>query len=343
MITMKPVSRRHALRMGLLPVAISLIPPEILHAQSAPKSKVRIVNTSGNSTFILQDLLNTTGILESFGLEATHLNVADGTKATEAILRGDADVCMQAGFGPVLTEIDNGKKLKVISGGSLLAPQTVYSAKPEIRQMKDLIGKTVGTGAMGAALHQKMVALLRKKGIDDKQVKFVDVGSTANVFKAVVAGTVDAGPADLDVFADQAKYGVHSLADANMWTELSEYTNQAAYTSQAMIDEKRDVLIRTIASYARIYRFFQTAQSRDAWIATSAKIYKTPIDGEPDPQWKFYQDAKPFPPAIAITSERVRYIQELNVSMGLQRNILPFDHVADVSMAAEALKLLGQG
>ena len=341
MINLRQISRRNALRLTLLPFVSALALPQSLLAQGASKTRIRIVNTSGNSTFILQDLLNTTGILDSLGLDASHQNVADGTKATEAILKGDADVCMQAGFGPVLTEIDNGKKLKVISGGSLLAPQTVYSAKPDIRQLKDLVGKTVGTGAMGAALHQKMVALLRKKGIDDKQVKFVDVGSTANVFKAVVAGTVDAGPADLDVYADQAKYGVHSLGDANMWTELSEYTNQAAYTSQAMIDEKRDVLIRTIAAYAKIYRFFQTAQSREAWVSTSAKLFKTPLDGEPDPQWKFYQDAKPFPPSIAITSERVRYIQELNVSMGLQKNVLPFEQVADVSMAAEALKLLG--
>ncbi len=341
MINLRLISRRNALRLTLLPFVSALSIPEALLAQGAPKARIRIVNTSGNSTFILQDLLNTTGILDSLGLEATHQNVADGTKATEAILKGDADVCMQAGFGPVLTEIDNGKKLKVISGGSLLAPQAVYSAKPEIRQLKDLVGKTVGTGAMGAALHQKMVALLRKKGIDDRQVKFVDVGSTANVFKAVVAGTVDAGPADLDVYADQAKYGVHSLSDANMWTELSEYTNQAAYTSQTMIDEKRDVLIRTIAAYAKIYRFFQTAQSLEAWVSTSAKLFKTPLDGEPDPQWKFYQDAKPFPPSIAITADRVRYIQELNVSMGLQKNVLPFEQVADVAMAAEALKLLG--
>ena len=101
---------------------------------------------------------------------------------------------MQAGFGPVLPEIEKGARIKVVSGGAMLAPQTVYTTKADIRTVKDLVGRTVGTGAMGAALHQKMVALLRKKGVDDKSVKFVNIGSSANIFKAVVAGQVDAGP-----------------------------------------------------------------------------------------------------------------------------------------------------
>lgn len=304
------------------------------------KSAIRIVNTSGNSTFILQDLLKTQGILDQFGLDAEHINVADGAKATEALLKGDADVCMQAGFGPVLAEIESGAKLKVLSGGSMLSPQAVYSKRDDIRELKDLVGKTVGTGAMGAALHQKMVAMLRKRGIDPASVSFKNVGSTANVFKAVVAGDIDAGPADLDVYADQDKYGVHSLRDGNMWTELAEYTNQASYTTDAAIAAKRDILIRAIAAYGKMYRFLQSPQSRDAWMQTSTRLYKTPADWV-DPQWKFYQDAKPYPPGLAITADRVKYIQELNVSMNLQKRVLPFEEVSNVELAGEALKMLG--
>ena len=336
------LTRRQTLSAAAIPLAAGFGSAAPAFAQTgAGKTKIRIVNTSGNSVFVFQDLLQTTGILDSFGLEATNQNVADGTKATEALLTGTADVCMQAGFGPVLTEIDNGAKLKVIAGGALLAPQTIYSGKSDIRDVKDLIGRTCGTGALGAALHQKMVALLRKKGLDDTKVKFVNIGSTANIFKAVVAGTVDAGMADVDMYADQAKYGVHSLTDGNIWTELPEYTNQAAYTSEAALTDKRDAIVRAIAAYAKLYRFLQTPQSRDPWITTSARIAKTAVPSEPDPQWKFYQDAKPFPPNIALTPERIRYIQELNVSMGLQKQVRPFEQVADMSLAAEALKLLG--
>jgi ABC-type nitrate/sulfonate/bicarbonate transport system substrate-binding protein len=302
---------------------------------------IRIINTAGNGNLILQDLLQSQGILGSFGLAATHANVADGAKATEALLAGAADVCMLAGFGPLLPEIEAGTKLKVIGGGLLLAPQAVYARDPAIRELKDLVGRTVGTGVMGAALHQKMVALLRKKGIDPASVRFVNVGSTVAVFKAVVAGTVDAGPADLDVYADQARYGVHSLVDGNMWTELTEYTSQASYATDAAIALKRDAIVRALAAYAKVFRFVQDPASRDAWVAASARVLKAPAGGEPDPLWKFFQSSQPFPAQIALSPERVRYIQALNVTMGLQKAVLPFAQVADMSLAAEALKRIG--
>lgn len=335
------ISRRHVLHVGATAMLAGITSRVPALGQDKPgKLPIRIVNAAGNANFVMQDLLQSQGILDALGLQPSFQNVQDGAKAAAMVVKGEADACMQAGFGPVLPEIEKGARIKVVSGGALLAPQTVYTTKADIRTVKDLVGRTVGTGAMGAALHQKMVALLRKKGVDDKSVKFVNVGSSANIFKAVVAGQVDAGPGDLDVLADIAKHGVYTLADSNMWTELSEYTNQAAFTSDAAIAGKRDAVVRAIASYARLYRFLQSPQSKEVWITTAAKIKKTAVPADADPQWKFYQDAKPFPPGIAISEARVRYIQELNVSMGLQKQVLPFAQVADMSLAADALKLI---
>ena len=41
-----------------------------------------------------------------------------------------------------------------------------------------------------------------------------------------------------------------------------------------------------------------------------------------------------------MSEERVRYMQQLNVDTGVQKTILPFDKVADMSLARDALKLL---
>jgi hypothetical protein len=44
---------------------------------------------------------------------------------------------------------------------------------------------------------------------------------------------------------------------------------------------------------------------------------------------------------LVLGPERLRYIQELNVSFKEQKSVLPFERVADMSLAAEAVKLLG--
>src|SRR5262249_8705135 len=152
-----------------------------------------------------------------------------GSKVIGALLSGSGDVCAGSGFASVFPAIEKGGKLKILAGASLLTDQAVFSAKPDIKSVKDLKGRTIGTGAPGALVHQMMVALLHKKGIKVSDVTFVNVGSNVDVFRAVVAGTVDAGPSAVDVYHEQAKYGVHSLTDGDLWAELPEYTNQAAY------------------------------------------------------------------------------------------------------------------
>ena len=39
--------------------------------------------------------------------------------------------------------------------------------------------------------------------------------------------------------------------------------------------------------------------------------------------------------------ERIRYMQNLNLELGVQQNSLSFDQIADMSLARDAVKLLG--
>ena len=170
---------------------------------------------------VFQELLKQQGYFEEFGVAPTTLNVADGSKLMGALFSGSSDICILSGFSQVFPAVEKGGKLKIVAGAGLLLQDAIYSAKPDIQHVKDLEGKTVGTGSPGALLHQFTVALLRKKGVDVSKVKFVNVGSSASVFNAVVAGTVDAGPSLIDVYAEQKKYGVHSLVDGDLWKELA--------------------------------------------------------------------------------------------------------------------------
>ena len=56
-------------------------------------------------------------------------------------------------------------------------------------------------------------------------------------------------------------------------------------------------------------------------------------------QWKFYQERKPYALGLVIGEDRMRYMQEINIAMGLQTRILPFRDVADMSVAEAALRL----
>jgi ABC-type nitrate/sulfonate/bicarbonate transport system substrate-binding protein len=187
-------------------------------------------------------------------------------------------------------------------------------------------------------LHQLVVALLRKKGVDEKKVTFVNVGSSTDVFRAIVAGTVDAGPSEA---WEQGPFGTRALEGGRVYEDLQEYTYQASYGSDRAIAAKREAIVRTLAAYGKLYRFLGEARSRAPFIKAFATATGKDNRAEADAQWQFYQDHRPFAVDLVLSEERVRYMQDLNVSLGVQRRVLPYEQVCDMSLARDALKLLG--
>ncbi|HKT20725.1 MAG TPA: ABC transporter substrate-binding protein [Stellaceae bacterium] len=309
-------------------------------AATAPL-KVNIVNTASNSTMALQVLLQQQGFFDQVGLAPTTLNVADGSKLMGALFSGSSDICMLSGFSQVFPAIARGGKMKILAGAGLLLQDAIYSAKPDIHRVKDLEGRTVGTGSPGALLHQFTVALLRKKGVDVSKVKFVNVGSSAAVFNAVVAGTVDAGPSLIDVYPEQKKFGVHSLIDGDLWKELPEYTYQASYAADRAIEGKREALVRTLAAYGKLYRFISGPNSRDAFMKARQTALKKSDPIAAEFEWDFAQKYHPYDTDLTLSEERINYMQKLNIEFGIQKEVLPFSEVADMSLAKDALKLMG--
>src|SRR5262249_58995826 len=97
-----------------------------------------------------------------------------------------------SGFGQVFPAIERGADLAIINAATLIPALALFSAKPTVRSLKDLEGKVVGVGSIGALIHQLTATLLRKYAVDVSAVRFVNIGSNTDTFKGVMAGTVDA-------------------------------------------------------------------------------------------------------------------------------------------------------
>jgi ABC-type nitrate/sulfonate/bicarbonate transport system substrate-binding protein len=334
------LDRRALLQLGLAAGAtLPWTPP----ARGAAPIRMNIANTFSNSTVTLQTLLKQQGWLEKFGVDATTQNIADGSKLMGALISGASDICLLSGFGQVLSAQEKGAAIKIVAGAGLLPYQAMYAKKPEIRSLKDLEGRTIGTGSVGALLYQITVALLQKRNVDISKIRFVNVGSSADVFRAVAAGVVDAGPSLYDMYEQAGHYGVHTLTDGDFWTALPEYTYQASYASSQAIANKRDGVVRVLAAYCEMYRFISSPDSRDAYI----KARQDGLGGDKDldaqealTEWHFIQKYQPYATNLVIDQARIDYMQKLNLEFGTQTRMLPYDQVTDMSLARDAVKLL---
>ena len=148
---------------------------------------VNIINTGANDSFALQTLIRNRKYFERFSISDTTQNVSDGVKLMAAIVNGGSDIAILTGFSQVFPAIENGAQIKVVAGAMLPVSFEMYVGNPSIKTMKDLEGKSIGTGAIGALLHVSTAAVLRKNGVDLNKVTFVNIGSSSDVFKAVAA------------------------------------------------------------------------------------------------------------------------------------------------------------
>lgn len=301
---------------------------------------IHIIDVGGAHELATVELLHQERYCEQMGVEVRRIWVANGGDAVRLLLEGQADAAIQTGFGPALAAIAKGAPLKVIAGANLLTVHAIYSKQPDIRRLADLPGRTVGVGALGALTHQLVVAALLKHRINPAKVRFIPIGNSAIIFEALLAGEVEAGFGETDVFDNQAEYGVHALDDAVLWRELPAFPNQASFAPQAVIARKREALIRVLAAHALLYRRLHDPDGVDAYArAWAAGLPHAPAR-EGASQWRFYQDYHPFAADLLLPPAQVVYLQELNMRMGLQSEALAFEAVADLSLAREAIRRL---
>jgi NitT/TauT family transport system substrate-binding protein len=191
---------------------------------------------------------------------------------------------------------------------------------------------------MNGLLHILMLALLRKKKIDPSQVKFVNAGSNAQVLEAVKAGKVEAGLSG--VAGMSGANAARVLDDGRLWQELPEYTYQPAYASVRALREKPEELARCLAAYTMLYRYLSGPNSRAAYLDARRRAANESSSAEGEAVWDFIQKYQPYALEVGLTPQRVAYLQELNVALGMQSKVLPFEQVADLSVAQGAKKLL---
>ena len=289
----------------------------------------------------MSELLRQQKFLESFDLTPDVVAMADGNKILGGIYSGSIDVSPMSGFGQVFPAVEHGADIKIINAATLLPWQALFSAKPNVQSLKDLEGKVVGVGAIGSLVHQLTVTLLRKYSVDVSAVRFVNIGSSADVFKGVGAGTVDAGTGPASFVADAELYNVHAIPNGNMAEELKEFTYQAGWTSARVIETRRDVLVRVLAAYAKLFRFVEQPSSQDAYLKARKVVFPSAPEREHLSEWNYLQKFKPFASDLMLSAERVRYMQQINLDFKIQNEMLPFERVVDLSLAQDAQKLLG--
>jgi NitT/TauT family transport system substrate-binding protein len=199
-------------------------------------------------------------------------------------------------------------------------------ARPEIKDVRDLKGKTLGVSTMRGTDHLVTEELLRSKGVNPSLVRAVALGDTAVRAQSVAAGVVQAvtvsPPHDLTL----QKMGFNVLAGP----PAVGLPASGLFTSDRLIQENPQLVRRTLRALMKANRFI--AENRDEtirvllhWIPQTQEIAARSYDLELKGTTKDGQ----------MTDAEVEGLSE---RLGDKKK--PLDEIRDFSHVRQALKEL---
>lgn len=304
-------------------------------AKPATVTKVKLGQTAGVLENAFTMIGKEKGVYAEVGIEPEWLDFQDGGTQIKALLSNEM-VAGQGGTQANLVADEGGADIITI-GATRPKLNFVLYARKSITKPHDLIGKNVGTAAVGAFLHQLMVAMFKANNVDPNQVNFVNIGSSPNVFKAVLAGKVDAGPSTIDFIPTAEKDGsIHYIVD--FIEVIPEYLRVTVFTRQGTIQSQAELLDKVMLGYARSIRYAiehpdETKKYVVDNLAKSSEEANFGVD---------YEIRKRIiAPDLDFKESQIELAQKLNVEAGEQKTMLPFAKVATLDFQKRVVEKLG--
>ena len=220
---------------------------------------------------------------------------------------------------------DNGALPVKVVACFVPAPVFALVARPEVKTVQELKGKTVGISTFGGLSIFGARVIAKHFGLDpDKDVKFVAIGAVEARFIRLTQGLVDATMLAPPLDSEAKKKGFNILARAE---DILIFPETGLVTGVKKIQEKADEIKRVIKAGIRANRYIRT--DRDGtiqfimeWLKVNREVATATYDGV----FKVYNED----PAICEKGLRVM-IEERKQTLKINRDV-PLSEVADLSI-----------
>jgi len=242
----------------------------ILDASAFAADKIRAGFPDLAAPFVPLAIADKRGFFQEEGLQGEFIRINPAI-AFQALVGGEIDYYTV--LGPGAAAAIRGVPVKIVAAYVPVAP-TALLARPEIKSVPELKGKTIGVNAYGGALEGMARLMLRHFSIDpDKEIKFLATGPIDSRFGAMKQGLTHAtlGSPPIDFLGK--KLGFVVLARAH---ELFNFPVSGLIASAKKIRERPDEIRRAIKASIKANRYIR--QNRDGTLPVMAEWLK--IDNE---------------------------------------------------------------
>jgi len=302
----------------------------ILDTSAFAADKIRIGFPDLAAPFVPLAIGDKRGFFQEEGLQGEFIRINPAI-AFQALVGGEIDYYTV--LGPGAAAAIRGVPVKIVAAYVPVAP-TALLARPEIKSVPELRGKTIGVNAYGGALEGMARLMLRHFSIDpDKEIKFLATGPIDSRFGAMKQGLTHAtlGSPPIDFLGK--KLGFVVLARAH---ELFNFPVSGLIASAKKIKERPDDIRRAIKASIKANRYIR--QNRDGTLPVMAEWLK--IDNEMAAA-TYDSSVRTFSEDLNLPDGGLRLLIDEAKRVGKVSREVSLSEVADLSILKEAQRELG--
>ena len=131
------------------------------------------------------------GLFRKYDLEFQLVYISSASMVTAAMLSGEGEVAVTGGEAIIRAVVQGAADFVFIASAKNTLTHSIL-AKPEIKRVEELRGKKLGVSRLGSNSHYFVIQALRQKGLEPRDVNFMQTGGQVENLAALFSGAVDA-------------------------------------------------------------------------------------------------------------------------------------------------------
>jgi NitT/TauT family transport system substrate-binding protein len=292
-----------------------------------------IVEAKSDAGFVM--MASRRGFAEKQGLTVEMVQFKGDALALKALIAGELDSHEGSPGGPMIAA-SRGADVRIIG---CYWPGLTYGifARPAIASPQDLKGKSFAISAPGALPDLLARVVLETNNIPASTVRFAMLGSDADRYRALAAGTVDVATASTEFVPMAGKSGLKLLVHGH--DAAPNYLRFCTYVSGKTLADRRDDAARFLAAQMAALRY--ALANRDEEI----RLTKETTNEKPDDERAAYifdevARLSAIDPLMPIPLDKLAWMQELLVRTGNLAKPTDLARIVDDSARRKALEIV---
>jgi NitT/TauT family transport system substrate-binding protein len=241
-------------RFGLITALCGMSVFGMLRASALALDSIRIAYSSVNPHALLVSMAEKRGLYAKYGLSSTIVYVSGGSTAIQAMVSGDIDLGQLTGAPGVAANLRGADITYVAMSDDKMGYQLV--TRREFKNVSELKGKRFGISRFASSSEFGLRTMLKKAGVDPKDVTILQIGNEAERLAALKSGSIDGSVFNAPFGAEAKRFNLNILGDA---VALGiPYFNTGICGSAKLVQKNENKILNFLRAYIEAIKIFKT-------------------------------------------------------------------------------------